>query len=275
MHSNLSLTDWLNLSILVGIFLTNLVVLNALSRKAASDANVRDICLAHVFWTANWLVWFFAWLVHFKSTNLIVADLLDDIGAFFLIVFAITFAGGFSKLKAYWFVIAGFFIMDVVWLGSASVVTPDSVNLVSASSFKEWVLSLGSASPEDIIFRRTIVFAPSLCLVIVALGLVAWSFVQRFKEWQLSALMALLTGVYAILHVALFQANFFIPALNFHQHVEILFLAWRVVLVLLYSFLILSSAGIEIQSQRIIALLGTVGSVVSTIVALRSFIFGK
>jgi hypothetical protein len=75
--------------------------------------------------------------------------------------------------------------------------------------------------------------------------------------------------------VALFQANFFIPALNFHQHVEFLFLAWRVVFVLLYSFLILTSAGIEIQSQRIIAVLGTVGSVVSTIVALRSFIFGK
>lgn len=275
MHPNLSPTDWLNLSTLVAIFLANLLVLSVLSRKQTDDTRARDVWFAHIFWTATWLVWFFTWLVHFKSTSLIVSDLLDDIGAFFLIAFAVTFAGGFSKLKSHWFLIAGFFVIDVVWLGVTSVVLPQCVAAVSAPSFENWVAGMSGVSAGDMIFHRTIIFAPSLCLVILALGLVAWSFLQRFGEWQISGLMALLTAVYAVLHVALFQVNYFTPALNYHGHLEFLFSAWRVVLVGLYSILILTSVGIEIQFQRIIAVLGTVGSVVSTILALRGFIFGK
>lgn len=275
MHGTLSLTDWLNLSTLVGIFLVNLYVLNLLSGKQASDPKVRDVFCAHAFWTAAWLVWLFTWLVHFKSTSLLLSDLLDDVGAFLLIAFAVTFVGGLAKLKTHWSMIAAFFIIDCVWLGTAGVVIPECVAPASATSFPAWVNGMTAMSAGDMIFHRTIVFAPSLCLVILALGLVAWSFIGRFGEWQISGLMALLTAIYAVLHVALFQVNFFIPALNYHGELEFLFMAWRIVLVLLYSILILTSVGVQLQFQRIIAVLGTVGSVVSTLVTLRGFIFGK
>ncbi|MGH9470630.1 MAG: hypothetical protein ACRD1N_09840 [Terriglobia bacterium] len=278
MHPNLSLTDWLNLSTLVGIFLVNLYILNLLSGKQASDAKVRDVFFAHGFWTATWLVWLFTWMVHFKTTSLLLADLLDDVGAFLLIAFAVTFVGGLAKLKTHWSMIAGFFVIDAVWLGTASVVIPNCVDAISAPSFQAWVNGMNGMSgmsAGDMIFHRTVVFAPSLCLVILALGLVAWSFIERFGEWQISGLMALLTAIYAVLHVALFQVNFFIPALNYHGQLEFLFIAWRIVLVLLYSILILSAVGVQVQLKRIIAVLGTVGSLISTIVSLWPFIFGK
>lgn len=271
MHPKLSSADWINLFTLVAILISNVSILRVLIGKINAENKARDVCWAHGFWTANWLVWLLAWLAHFKTKSLILPDLLDDLGAILLIGFAVLFVGGARKLKTFSLLLGGLFIIDALWVAIASTTMQWQVT-ADIQSFGQWVA--GTNNAEKIILNRTVLFAPSLCLVVVGLGLVAWSFIQRFWDWQLSALMALLTAAYAILHVLFFQADFFLPGSNIGHSMEFLFLAWRVVLVLLYSFLILNSVGVPIQFQRIITALGTVASAISTVVALKG-IFPK
>jgi len=268
-HPNgLSTIDWINLATVVAIFLANLVILNLLSRKAAAFPGVRHVSVAHGFWTGAWLMWFFAWIAHFETLNLLVPDLLDDVGAFFLIAFAVTLVGGLMKLRTHWFMIAAFFVIDVMWLGTASAVMPACVRVMAVRSFEEWVAGPNGMSAADMIFHRTVIFAPSLCLVILALGLVAWSFIAQSGGSRMSGLLALLIAGYALLNVAFFQVSFFVPALEGHADLEYFFLAWRVVLVFVYSILTLGSVGIRIPFQHVLATVGTAGALVSTILGL-------
>lgn len=272
LHPVLSTSDWFNLGTLLLIFLVNIWILSVLNGKKGVGA-VQDELLAHVFWTANWLVWLFAWIAHFKSTSLVLPDVLDDVGAFLLIAFALAFTAGAARLKAYSILLGALFVFDLLWLVILGVV----MGWEGGMDYHTLGDLLAAKDPlaDTIILHRTVLFAPSLCLVILALGFVAWSFIHRVGQGQLSSLMACLTGAYALLHVVFFQANFFVPGMSLHQSVEVLFLLWRVVLVLLYVLLILSSVGIEVPLQRLIAGAGTVLGVVSSLLALKHYFLGK
>lgn len=272
MHSTLTLTDWLNLSTLLLILVANLWILALLTNKKNQGPGVENELLAHGFWTANWIIWLFAWIAHFKSTSLVLPDILDDVGAFLLIAFALAFTSGAAKLKAYSILLAALFVFDLLWLVILGVV----LGWGDAPAIHTLGDLLAAKDPlaDTIILHRTVLFAPSLCLVVLALGFVAWSFIHRFGEWQLSSLMACLIGAYALLHVVFFQANFFVPGLSLHQGVEVMFLLWRVVLVLLYVLLLLSSVGIRVPLQGLIAAVSTVLGIASSLFALKHYLTG-
>lgn len=228
--------DWLNVCILLVIFAGNIPIGFLIRHNAGRQQSGQDVLWAHGFWTAGWLFWLGAWLgIYGQWGPRFSSDLLNDLGAVCLIAFAVAFAAGRAKLKTLWIHLGLLVVIVLVYL----LVVSQALNWVVPSNHTP-----GDLIRDDVIVSRTILFAPSLCLVIFAFGLVASAFVIRVGVWE-SRLMAMLAVVYALLHVPLSQVFNFVPGLRLPDWWRVVFLSWRSGFVIVYRLVVVTAAGVS------------------------------
>jgi len=260
---------------LVAILVLNLAVGWKLFTQLGIAARVQDAVWAHGLWTCTWLLWLLAWLViwNSKGQSLLAATILEDGGAIFLVASALAYSGGPSTLKKYAPALFALFVLvDVVW--PTVIVVP-----------RNWKV------PGEILIN-TVLFAPSLCLAVLAVGSLAWSFLTRLgskvsepapgapvpvatavtsapksKHWEWGATMAFLAVGYALCQVVIYQANLFIPGgFLLPPEWKLFLLIWRVGFVLLYWLILLDSAAIEVPWSRVLARVSWLGPILASAV---------
>ncbi len=263
--------DNIGLYTLVAILVLNLAVGWKLFTQLGIVARARDLVWAHGLWTCTWLLWLIAWLVIWSSDGqrLLAATIVEDGGAIFLVASSLTYSGGLSALKKYAPALFALFVLvDVVW--PTVIVVP-----------RNWKV------PGDILIN-TVLFAPSLCLAVLAVCFVAWSFLTRLepaasepalgapasaattltqtpkqKHWEWATTMAFLAVGYALFQVVIYQANLFNPPGRVPLPTEwkLFLLIWRVGFVLLYWLILLDSAAIEVPLSRLLARVSWLGPI--------------
>src|SRR5262245_34844752 len=108
------MSDIANLGSLAGILLINLLVVFSFDKhRRESPGELNRLFVAHILWTITWFLWLLSWLVIGKSDE--TAIVLNDLGAFSLIAFAIAFLVGTDALRKYGAPLVTFFALDVVF----------------------------------------------------------------------------------------------------------------------------------------------------------------
>ena len=243
--------DNANLLSLLAILAGNMAVLVGIQRLGQTDRR-EEALWSHGLWTANWFLWLLCWIAAFHQ-QFLLANLLEDLGAFCLIAFAVTSLKGRAQLPSYGGAAALLFILDITWL------------LVGQTEGNP------GRDAGSILLRNTFLHAPSLVLAVFSLGIVAWAFVQQAdkEDWLLSYSMAFLTLVYAVFQVPLYQVGLFsngAVTVSLPAGLKLLFICWRVGLVLFYWVAIWAAAGVRVPFKRVWATLATVLPIVLTLI---------
>src|SRR5262249_40961003 len=109
------MSDIANLGSLVVILLINLLVAFSFDKlRRESPGELDKLLVAHIVWTINWFLWLLSWLVIDRSEQ--TAIVLNDLGAFSLIAFAIALLVGTDGARKYAAPLGSFFALDVVFL---------------------------------------------------------------------------------------------------------------------------------------------------------------
>lgn len=282
----MSSIDKANLISLLVILTINIGVFVGISRLGA-EGRRENVLWAHALWTANWFFWFLAWIAYLHHLHILGVDILEDVGAFCLIGFAVGHLGGRNALKKYAVVAALLFVLDLAWILTAGTSAPvgsggtdkealDAVNN-ALKTFPHVLARIGDRltnvwpRTDDAILNNTFLFAPSLCLAVFALGIVAWSFIHRSEgqDWLISSFIGFLSLVYALFQVPIYQANLFVPGgLKMSAGLQILFLCWRMGLVLFYWVAIWGSAGVVVPLRRVWGTIATLLPLIGTVIQL-------
>lgn len=152
-----------------------------------------------MFWTANWLLWLLAWFALINQ-SLETSVVLNDLGAFCLIAFSIAFSEGTATVKKYVVPLCAFFTLDVIYMLSVNVLvhshTPGETSIVIPPGVQanEWVNKWVS----DVVDRHTVLFGPSLCLTMLAIGVAAGALARRPKRFELSIVVGFVGVLYAL-----------------------------------------------------------------------------
>jgi hypothetical protein len=267
--------DKVNLACLVGILLINLLVVSWLYREeSVSSEEQSGIRISHILWTANWLFWLLAWLALLnKLPELSVV--LNDLGAFFLIAFAIVFSAGIAEVKKYVVPLVSLFVLDSIYLLLINVLvhhhTFDETRIPQGAQVNEWLSEL-----PNLIQRHTVLFGPSLCLTMLAIGVVAWSLAHRSKHFLLCVAVGLVGIVYSLAQLYVYQNGLLVPFLQMTAEAKGFLIFWRIVFVSLYYIVVLATAGITVPgAARVAGAIATAIGVISSIVSLVSNLLGK
>src|SRR5258707_5899020 len=90
-----------NLVSLLAILLVNLLIMFSFEKYGSvSVEESTKIRVAHIFWTANWLLWLLSWFA-LSNSMVLTTIILNDAGAFCLIACAIAFSTGLDAVKKY------------------------------------------------------------------------------------------------------------------------------------------------------------------------------
>lgn len=205
--------------------------------SASVPAENRQVALwSHGLWSGMWLAWLMAWAATSFFSTPIPAVVLEDIGALLLVGCAVVRLWGMPGLRRYATIsYIVFVLIDLVW--------------PLATRF-EWRLLTGAAQAD--VFLNTLVFAPSLCLVIFAMGLCGWSLLQLQVTPALRFTSALAAGGYALFQILIYQANLFSPGLPEANSLRWkgLTLTWRSFFVIVYWAELLNWNGIRVPTGR-------------------------
>jgi hypothetical protein len=128
--------------------------------------------------------------------------------------------------------------------------------------------TLSALIADDVIVNRALLFAPSLCLVVFGIGLVALTFVNRVGGWG-SGLIAILAASYAVLHVPLTLVFNFVPGLTLPAWWRVVFLSSPSGFVLLYWLIVVTTAGVKLPYKEVWAVLVFVADIILTLAWLR------
>ncbi len=261
-----NMMDRANLLCLVAILLINMLVGYSFEmRRKISPEELSRLRVAHIFWTINWLLWLLSWFVIEKSDQ--ASIILNDLGAFSLIAFAIAFSAGTNTAKKYVIPLCSFFVLDCIYLLSANVLVHDH---------KADETTIPQASElAKVIQHHTILFGPSLCLTMLALGLVAWVLASRSKHFELGIMVGFVGVIYALSQIYVYQNGFFVPFLKMSDGAKLFLLGWRILFVSAYWLLILAAAGIAVAGARVWGVVSTAVGLISTIVALVNGLIHK
>ncbi len=223
------------------------------SRKVETE-NRQTALWTHGLWSAMWLAWLMAWLaVSAFPTRPAIAVALEDIGSYSLIGCAVARLWGQEGLRKYanlsYLV---FVLVDLVW-----------PLLISY----EW--NHAGAAIDS--FYSTVLYAPSLCLVIFAMGLFGWSQLRLQVNPVLRFTAAFAAGGYALFQVLIYQVNLFSPGMPEGNSVlwRALMLNWRAFFVLVYWVETLAWVGVRLPAgpaREMASKLGWLPPVIVTVV---------
>jgi len=239
------LTDFLSKNwspiTIAAISVVNVELLLWLASRNPPVENRQTALWAHGMWSGMWLAWLAAWLAlpHVK-----LAIGLEDVGSFLLIGCAVARLWGQQGLVRYVNICYPVFVLvDLVW--------PYLIRFL-------W--DRHNASPG--IFLNTLVFAPSLCIVIFAIGLLGWSQLhlqgKRLHGNSLESSILRFTAVfaavgYALIQVLVYQVNLFDPSPPPEGSSVLwnaLMLTWRLFFVTVYWVGTLAWVGVGLPEGR-------------------------
>lgn len=255
--------DKANLISLVVILSVNLLVGFSFEKQQNLPPDKRSsIRIAHIFWTATWLLWLLSWFVLIKGAEE-SSVLLNDLGSFCLVAFAITFISGTTILKKYALPLVSFFVLDGIYLLTMDL-------LVHQHDIHETEIPQGvtDAWISDVIHHHTVLFGPSLCVTILAIGFVAWALIHASQHFDLDVAVGFIGVVYALAQIYVYQSGLFIPFLHLSSGAKFFLLGWRILFVTGYWLVMLMTAGVAVAGARVWAAVSSVIGVISTIVGL-------
>jgi hypothetical protein len=239
---------------ITAVSVVNIGLLLWLGSRKAETENRQTALWAHGLWSGMWLAWLVAWLaVSAFPTRPSIAVVLEDIGAYSLIGSAVVRLWGQEGLRKYANIsYLVFVLLDLVW-----------PLLISY----EWSRAGAAIDP----FYRTVLYAPSLCLVIFAMGLFGWSQLQLEVNPVLRFTAAFAAGGYALFQVLIYQINLFTPGMPEGNSVlwRALMLNWRAFFVIVYWVELLAWVGIRLPAgpaREMASKLGWLPPVIVTVV---------
>lgn len=259
--------DLLNMFSLLLILVLNLLVEFTLQRRGSIPAEeLSAIRLGHRLWTANWLAWLLSWyLIYngYEKTSIV----LEDLGGFFLISAAISIFSGANALKRYLMILAAFLVLDCCYLLSVHVlVHEDTSDIAFLEIAKNLPFEQVHPKLTQLINGHTMLFAPSLCIAMLALILVGWALANRSKHFELGIVVGFVGTVYALAQILIYQNGLFVPFMNMGRGTKAFLLVWRILFVIAYWLVTLSAAGIRVAGARIWGVVSTVVAVVTSII---------
>jgi hypothetical protein len=213
----------------------------------------------HSLWTGVWLSWLLAWAAfQILPKQPILAIALSDIGSFLLVGCAVARLWGKEGLKRFAKIVYPVFVtLDLAW---------------PALIYVEW--SNSKAAPD--VFYNTLLFAPSLCLVLFAMGLFGWSQLHSIANPVLRFTGAFAAGGYALFQLLIYQVSLFAsPYTTFEAgsaRWKGLMVTWRLFFVLFYWIELLADAGIKLPAgpaKDMVSRLGWLPPVIVTVVLER------
>lgn len=193
----------------------------------------RVIVWSHGLWTGMWLAWLLAWAaVQVLPNQPVLAIALSDVGSFFLIGCGVVRLWGYEGLKRYAKIVYPVFVaLDLAW--------PALINF-------EW-----KAGVAHDVFYNTLLFAPSLCLVIFAMGVFGWSQLYFLNNSVFRFTGAFAAGGYALFQILIYQAAVFapdyVPEANSPRW-QGLMVTWRLFFVGFYWVELLAKAGFRLPA---------------------------
>jgi hypothetical protein len=236
------------------------------SRETPSENRNSALC-SHALWSGMWLAWLLAWAAQSMFHSPIPAVVLEDIGSFLLIGCAIMRLWGTNALRRYAMISYPFLVViDFVWPWLVQYEWSRSMGPAQAD-----VVLLSDSTRSIPVFLNTITFAPSLCLVLFAMGLMGWSLLRLDVLPALRFTAALAAGGYALFQVLIYQLNLFTPGLPegkaplWHG----LTLTWRLFFVGVYWMELLAWLDIRLpasRTQQVVSKLGWLPPVIVTVV---------
>jgi len=264
-----------NLVSLIAILSINLLVLVSIGKRTSITRNERrTLEIGHIFWTANWFLWLLSWFIFLKTNSPQASVILNDLGAFCLIAFAIAFSSGMTAVKKYAIPLCSFFILDCMYLLTMDVLihgpSQDETTIPTGlppDKLSEWI--------SEIIHHHTILFGPSLCITMLAIGLVAWAVANRTKQFEYGIVVGFVGVVYALSQIYIYQSGLFVPFLTLGVGAKFFLIGWRILFVSAYWLVTLAAAGITVPGVRVWGAVTAGLGLVSTIVALISNLRGK
>jgi hypothetical protein len=225
------------------------------SREAETD-NRKIALWAHSLWSGMWLMWLLAWLAQ-SGTNSHIAVTLEDLGAFLLIGCAVVRLWGLEGLKRYAKIFYPIFVVvDLAW--------PLAV-------YFEWI-----QTTRGDVFYNTLMFSPSLCLVVFAMGLFGWAQLRGQTNSVIRFTSAFAAGGYALIQVLVYQAYLLAgPDLVTEVNSVLwksLLVTWRAFFVFVYWVEVLTWVGVrfpEGRARQLVSKLAWLPPVIVTVVLER------
>jgi hypothetical protein len=217
------------------ISVVNIGLLSWLASRETETDNRKIAIWAHSLWTGMWLMWLLAWLAA-SGTNSHVAIALEDLGAFLLIGCAIVRLWGLEGLKRYAKIFYPIFVVvDLAW--------PMAI-------YFEWV----QGRTRYDVFYNTLMFSPSLCLVVFAMGLFGWAQLRGQTNSVIRFTSAFAAGGYALIQVLVYQA-YLLAGPDLVTEVnsllwKSLLVTWRAFFVFVYWVEVLTWVGVRFPEGR-------------------------
>ena len=215
----------------------------------------RVVLWSHGLWTGMWLAWLLAWAaVQVLPKQPILAISLSDVGSFLLIGCAVARLWGYDGLKRFARIVYPVFVaLDLAW---------------PALVYWEWNRTVGTTD----VFYNTLMFCPSLCLVIFAMGLFGWSQLRLLNNPFFRFTGAFAAGGYALFQVLIYQTALFAPGITTETDSprwKGLMVTWRLFFVCFYWIELLGKAGFRLPAgpvRELSSKLGWLPPVIVTVV---------
>jgi hypothetical protein len=262
-----------NLFSLLVILFVNLVVGFSFKKYGqVPNEELSKVQVAHFFWTANWLLWLLSWFAIAYGQSQ-AAVILNDLGAFCLVACAIAFSSGMVAVKKYVPYLCSFFVIDVIYMLTVNVLVHGSGSKISnqlsiifppdvpVAQYQQWV----NGWISDVIHHHTVLFGPSLCLTMLALGLVSWTLATRSTHFELGIAFGFIGALYAFAQITIYQNGLLVPFLTMTDRGKYFLIGWRILFVTSYWLAMMAAAGIVIAGARIWSVVGTAAGLIGSI----------
>jgi hypothetical protein len=244
---------------ITAISVVNIGILLWLSSRSPQSENRQAAVWSHGLWSGMWLAWLLAWVV--APSSFTFAVVLEDVGSFLLIGSAVARLWGMPALRRYANISYPTFVfIDLVW-----------VLLIRF----EWHRRVAS-SPDLDIFLNTLLYAPSLCLVVFAIGLFGWGLLRLQVSPLIRFTAGFAAGGYALLQVLIYQVTLFdpIPLQPVANTVlwKALGVTWRSFFVIVYWAETLAWVGVRLPAgptKEILSKLGWLPPVIASVILER------
>lgn len=249
------------------ISVVNIGLLLWLTSRQTPTENRTPALYSHALWSGMWLAWLLAWAAQSLFHSPLPAIVMEDIGSFLLIGCAVMRLWGIDALRRYAMISYPFLVViDFIW---PWLVRYEWMRTMGATQAD--VVMLADSTKSVPVFLNTITYAPSLCLVLFAMGLMGWSLLRVDVIPALRFTAALAAGGYALFQVLIYQLNLFSPGLPegksnlWHG----LTLTWRLFFVGVYWIELLAWLDIRLPAgpaQQMVSKLGWLPPVIVTVV---------
>jgi hypothetical protein len=263
-----------NLISLLVILLVNLVIAFCFEKcRSVSAEELSKIRVTHIFWTVNWLLWLLSWFALANNMTRTTV-ILNDVGAFCLIACSITFSAGLDAVKKYALPLCSFLVLDCIYLLAFDVLVHESPSNLNETSITFSPPPQGFSPAQwnqvvsDMIHHHTVLFGPSLCLTMLALGLVSLTLARRSVHFELGIVFGFVGVLYAFAQITIYQSGLFVPFLTMSDGARLFLISWRILFVTAYWLAMLAAAGIAVAGTRVWGAVSTAVGLIGSVVAL-------